>query len=381
MVASLLSRRHGLLSLLLTATSCAAFAPPSSPLRTPHTTTTTTTTALRATAEKEYLEPGDAVVLIGPGFLQLNVAKACKAAGLVPMIIAPQKKLDTFRNFVNDDAIMNAADIGLPDPPGNVAGVVFCSETAVFSDAIVKTVLDAGEDVYTALGSPRKVVATAPASNTVNKQRGMGWMPVFNNDKNEKKIWEDFVTSFQTHPVSGGSRGTLVRCGNLLGGSVDGPIALEELGLDECIYKMSLENYRDLKERSFDRYRLGAQVIEGDAVNPRPDNMDRLEKDAIKKDDIIESYRVTGGYPEVDYVCRHVAAQAIVQALMRPTRGDFTLDSAGTVPKEFTILSRCNSELPTVEEWDELFTNPGPASWPDPSKFDPSTLPQIVEGQ
>lgn len=62
---------------------------------------------------------------------------------------------------------------------------------------------------------------------------------------------------------------------------------------------MTLENYRDLKERSFDRFRLGAQIIEGDAINPKPTNLEKLEKEAIKKDELIEAYRIVGGYPEV----------------------------------------------------------------------------------
>lgn len=354
----------------------------------PSTTTTTRTsfrsTAPRATADddgaEEYLVPGDRVVLIGPGFLQLNVAKAAKAAGLIPMVIAPQDKLDTFRKFVNDETVMKEADIGLPDPPGRVSGVVFCSEEAIFGKQLVSTVLDAGEDVYTSIKSPKRVVACAPATTgaSSNKQRGMGWMPIFNNDNNRDTIWKEFVDAFRTHPVSGGSKGTLVRFGNLLGGSVDGPPELEKLGLDECIYKMSLENYRDLRERSFDRYRLGAQIIRGDATNPRPENLDLLEKDAIKKDELIEAYRITGGYPETDSACRHVVAQAIVQALMRPTRGEFTVDAdSKSVPKEFTVLSKCDPSLPTVEQWDELFKTPDPASWPDPSKFDPSTLPLV----
>ena len=62
---------------------------------------------------------------------------------------------------------------------------------------------------------------------------------------------------------------------------------------------MSLENYRDLRERSYDRYRLGAQIIPGDAINPRPSDQDKNEKEYIQNAETIESYRILNGYPEV----------------------------------------------------------------------------------
>ena len=133
---------------------------------------------------------------------------------------------------------------------------------------------------------------------------------------------------------------------------------------------MSLENYRDLKERSFDRYRIGAQVLTGDSINVRPPNQDKMEKEAIKKGEYLEAFRAAGGYPEVDRTNRHTVAQAVVQALMRPVDG---------TPKEFSILSKCVSTLPTAEDWDGMFSNPGPASWPDPFSFNPTKYGFEVE--
>jgi len=66
----------------------------------------------------------------------------------------------------------------------------------------------------------------------------MGWMPIFNNDNKEQEIWDDFYKAFSNHPIAGSTRGTVIRFGNLLGGSIDGPSSLEKLGLDECIYKV-----------------------------------------------------------------------------------------------------------------------------------------------
>ncbi len=125
---------------------------------------------------------------------------------------------------------------------------------------------------------------------------------------------------------------------------------------------MSLENYRDLKERSFDRYRLGAQVLTGDSINIRPPNQDKMEKEAITKGEYLEAFRAAGGYPEIDRTNRHTVAQAVVQALMR---------AESDIPKDFSILSKCVSQLPTNEEWDDMFANPGPAYWPDPFSFNP----------
>ena len=127
---------------------------------------------------------------------------------------------------------------------------------------------------------------------------------------------------------------------------------------------MSLENYRDLKERSFDRYRLGAQVILGDAVNVKPPKLEKMEKDAIKKGEILEAYRCVGGYPEQDRANRHTVAHAVVQSLLRPV-------GEGGVPEEVTILSKCNPNIPSTEEWDQLFNNPVAAKWPDPYEFQP----------
>lgn len=190
-------------------------------------------------ASKSYLEKGDRVLLVGPGFLQLNIAKAAKAAGLVPIVVAPQKKLDAFKGFVNDKEIMNEAEIGIPDEKGTVAGVVFCSEEAVYGKEIIKTLMES-DGTYVDPEGPSRTIACIPISNAVKKEKSMGWMPIFNNDNKEKQIWSDFTNAFQTHPISGSSRGSVVRVGNLFGGSIDGPKSLEPLGLDECIYKVCL---------------------------------------------------------------------------------------------------------------------------------------------
>lgn len=126
---------------------------------------------------------------------------------------------------------------------------------------------------------------------------------------------------------------------------------------------MSLEQYRDLKERSFDRYKLGVQVLPGNKINVRPSNQDKMEKDAFDKAEYKETFSIVNGYPETDRSNRHTVAQAVVQTLLRDD---------GTYPKEMTVLSKALSQFPSDAEWDEMLTNPEPAVWPDPYKFDPA---------
>jgi hypothetical protein len=129
---------------------------------------------------------------------------------------------------------------------------------------------------------------------------------------------------------------------------------------------MSLEQYRDLRERSFDRYRLAAQVLPGNAVNPKPPNQEKMEKEGLKQypGEIQEAFQILGAYPEMDRANRHTIAAAVTASLMKPV--------GEPVPKEMTILSKATGELPTPEEWDAMFQNPQTAAWPDPFLFQPT---------
>lgn len=151
------------------------------------------------------LSEGDAVLLIGPGFLQLNIAKAAKAAGLNPIIVAPQKNIDSFVQYANDKDLINDAIIGIPDPGepyyGKIGGVVYCAEDAVLPDSIIGTVLDwKDRDVFCPDGVKR-AIACIPISGKINKEKSMGWVPIFNNDKKEKELWSKFTKTFKGHPV------------------------------------------------------------------------------------------------------------------------------------------------------------------------------------
>jgi len=123
---------------------------------------------------------------------------------------------------------------------------------------------------------------------------------------------------------------------------------------------MSLEQYRDMRERAFDRYKLGVQLLEGDAINPQPPNQQKMETEGIKDNEAREIFKIVGGYPEIDRVCRHVVAQTLLQVLQRDD---------DSIPDEFTVLSKGLSEFPSEKEWDYLFVNLGPAKWPDPYVF------------
>jgi hypothetical protein len=106
---------------------------------------------------------------------------------------------------------------------------------------------------------------------------------------------------------------------------------------------MSLEQYRDLRERGFDRYKLAAQVLPGNSINYKPPNQEKMEKEALKKydGDVAEAFCILGGYPEIDRSNRHTLAAGIVESLQKPIGED--------MPKEMTILSKAISEFPTSE--------------------------------
>ena len=132
---------------------------------------------------------------------------------------------------------------------------------------------------------------------------------------------------------------------------------------------MSLEQYRDMRERSFDRYKLAAQVLQGDTINPKPPQQDAEEKVALQDypGPVREMFNIVGNYPEIDRSNRHTVAAGIVQALLLPTPSKEN--------QEMTILSKASSDLTTPEEWRALLTNPARGTalpaWPDPTKFNP----------
>ena len=133
---------------------------------------------------------------------------------------------------------------------------------------------------------------------------------------------------------------------------------------------MSMEQYRDMRERSFDRYKLSAQVLSGDAINEKPPNQEKNEKEALKAypGNVREMFTILGDYPEIDRSNRHTVASGIVQSLLLDT----TTNKVNN--KEVTILSKASSELNTPSEWQEMFTNPsttGGSKWPDPAQFTP----------
>jgi len=349
-----------LVALYTTTTTTEAFVPSS--IR--KTTTTTTSSSL-----KVALRDGDQVMLIGPGFLQLVLAKTCKAAGLRPLIVAPQDKLDNFEQYVVDDTIMQDSTIGMPevgeDQFGNIAAIVFCAEDAILPASYIRRVLDYQDKGQSAFveGGLKKVVCCAPLEGGKSKEKSMGWIPIFNNDNKKGKVWDDLIDAYTQHPLYEKKENvsSIVRFGTLLGGSTDGPDCIQELGISDKMYKMSLEQYRDIKERGFDRYKLGAQILVGNTINRIPPNQEKIEKEALDKPDWRETFTVVNGYPEQDRTNRHTVAQAVVQTLLRDDN---------TYPKELTVLSKADSQFPSDNEWNALFDEPGPASWPDPYKFD-----------
>lgn len=225
----------------LLAASVSAFAPAA--LQNNHYAATASSSS-SSSALQAKLEDGDQVMLIGPGFLQLVMAKTCKAAGLRPLIVAPQTKLDNFAALVEDADIMRDSTIGMPEVGeeqfGNIAAIVFCAEDAVLPASFIKRVLDYQDKGQSAFveGGLKKVVLCAPLSGKETKEKSMGWIPIFNNDDKKEKIWEDFVNTYEGHPLYKSEIGSLVRFGSLLGGSTDGPECIKELGINEKMYKV-----------------------------------------------------------------------------------------------------------------------------------------------
>lgn len=198
-----------------------------------------------------YLEPGDPVMLVGPGFLQLVLARHLKRAGLKPIVVAPQAKLDSFfANLLLDGEIQRDSTIGMPetgDPYfGELKGVVFCAEDAILPSEFITRVLDFTHEGKSAFadGAPARTICCLPVGGKVQKEKSNSWIPIFNNDRTIDMNWKNFEEKYTNHAVykSEGGVGSIIRFGSLFGGSSDGPPFLKEdgLALEEGMYKVSL---------------------------------------------------------------------------------------------------------------------------------------------
>jgi hypothetical protein len=202
------------------------------------------------------LQLGDPVMLVGPGLLQLVLARHLARAGLRPIVVAQQSKLNSFfENLLKTDPQADvdginaqiAADstIGMPelgDPYfGELKGVVFCAEEAVLPVDFVSRVLDFTDNGQSAYGGgePSRVICALPVSDKVQKEKSNSWIPIFNNDKTMDENWKKFADAYRNHPCyDTDGTGSIVRFGSLFGGSIDGPPELQDLGLDEGMYKV-----------------------------------------------------------------------------------------------------------------------------------------------
>jgi hypothetical protein len=108
-------------------------------------------------------------------------------------------------------------------------------------------------------------------------------------------------------------------------------------------------------------------VLPGDSINPKPTNQEKMEKEALKQwpGEFQEAFGILGSYPEIDRANRHTVASAVTAALLKPV--------GKPVPKEMTILSKAEQQLPDSDQWYEMFETPNAASWPDPFLFRPET--------
>ena len=205
-------------------------------------------------------------MLIGPGFLQLVLAKHMEIAGFKPIIVAPQKKLDSyFENLLvdNNEQIKKDSTIGMPeegDPYfGEVKGVVFCAEDAILPSEFVSRVLDFSHNGKSpfADGAPARVVCCLPVDGKIQKEKSGSWIPIFNNDRTIDMNWKNFKDKFMNHAVwkSEGGVGSIVRFGSLFGGSYDGPEWLRQYGIEEGMYKVRFLLLLLLHETSHFQYK------------------------------------------------------------------------------------------------------------------------------
>lgn len=184
-------------------------------------------------------------MLVGPGFLQLVVARHMQIAGLRPIVVAPQKKLDSFfENLLKDEEIKADSTIGIPetgDPYfGELKGVVFLAEDAILPSDFVSRVLDfthQGKSAF-ADGAASRVVCCLPVDGKVQKEKSSSWIPIFNNDRTVDQNWKNFYDKFTSHAVWNNGVGSILRFGSLFGGSYDGPDFLRSYGIDEGMYKV-----------------------------------------------------------------------------------------------------------------------------------------------
>ena len=240
-----------------------AFAPPGASLVTRHnynSPTSSKTTSLKAS---DRLEQGDPVLLVGPGLTQLVLAKHLARAGLKPIVVAPQTKLDSFfKNLlktgdadehngdediegihkqIRDDSTIGMPEVGEPYF-GELKGVVFCAEEAVLPEEFIERVLDYFDQGQSAFadGFPARTICCLPVSNKQNVEKSNSWIPIFNMDRKRDENWKKFEKAFKSHPSfkQGGGNASIVRFGSLFGGSTDGPPILMDYGLDEGVYKV-----------------------------------------------------------------------------------------------------------------------------------------------
>lgn len=293
--------------------------------------------------------------------------------GYDTVVIAPQKTLDSYTKLLSPNSkILKNALIGLPDlTPDNTntySGVVFTPEDPIITSSAVSSILS-----WSGFTPSFISVTCLPIGEYVNKEKKGNWIPVFNNDDKEERMWIEFVKGMREIEYTDytpDARGCIIRYGSLMGGGKDGPEFLERFGLEESAYKMSLEQYRDLRERAFDRYRLGGQVLRGDSVNRKPKEQEEMEKSSGLRGESMEAFRASGGYPEQDRTNRHTLASAVMHAIKKGTKAEFDMEKGGKVRNEVTVLSKCTQELPTEEEWGEMFDSETPASWPNPNEFE-----------
>jgi hypothetical protein len=110
-----------------------------------------------------------------------------------PLPYPLQKTLDSYEKLVPpSSSILSTALIGLPDltptNTGTYSGVIFTPEEPLITSSAVESVLS-----WDGFKGDFKCVVCAPIGEYVNKEKKGNWIPVFNNDAKEEKMWNEFV--------------------------------------------------------------------------------------------------------------------------------------------------------------------------------------------
>lgn len=278
--------------------------------------------------------------MVGGSWTQLLIAKYLKRAGFNPVLVSSRKEF--IGRYLLDDELLEGALPGLPMT--GAEAVIFSAEEPLFTETVVDEVFDKG--IWSGEGGvPLRAFLIAPASATIALPTGPF---AFLQGEQAKKLpaWQSTVRAFRANRKAAAAGAQVVRFGELFGGGNDSlAVDCSDIGLHPDIYKMTLEQFRELQDRSFDRLRLGANLLRGDAIRvPSPEE---LAQEQALSDEEKQERKDKEGYPEIDRTCRHTLVDGLLAMLRRPAAN----------LAECTVLSARGDRLPDDAAWSQLISD------------------------